>query len=425
MRFPMKNARMILIATCCFQALANGQQAAEMRMWTDQEGRSIRAAFIKVDGTNVLLTLENGTQATVPLMRFSALDQAFVKEAVSGSPAGGGAAVPSPSPVAAEPVAARGPLVWPSMISIPAKDLEITEGEKNVAERRYVYRSGSFQFESTEPLAGTVMREIARDFELTRSLFRQLPWGWEPKPINGEALFLAKLFATESEYRAAGGFENTSASSNKDFIFTKFDTLGLKKVGGRYAFDAKQDKEGDLTSGIVRLMLGDMRGFLLPWSSIGMEEFLRRGCYRNNSYSLDRPHNAIKERINFMARTKHPTDVDRMLKRLRLTEGPSATEVTNDERRDNWFDSMLLVFFFGYLDGDGKGTALHQYYQAVAKDAAAFREYNDSNRTIPYPLTGTRVQRCAELPNIVIQGRDDAKLREDMIAGFKTVGIKL
>ncbi|TDU66071.1 hypothetical protein EI77_03808 [Prosthecobacter fusiformis] len=49
----------------------------------------------------------------------------------------------------------------------------------------------------------------------------------------------------------------------------------------------------------------------------------------------------------------------------------------------------------------------------------------DSNRTLPNPLNVPRTERSMSLTDIVIQNRDDDPLRAAMVAGFKTLGIKL
>ena len=53
---------------------------------------------------------------------------------------------------------------------MPPNSIEITLGEQDAAKRRYVYKSQSFEFVSQDKLAGSMMKEVARTFEATRSL---------------------------------------------------------------------------------------------------------------------------------------------------------------------------------------------------------------------------------------------------------------
>jgi hypothetical protein len=88
-------------------------------------------------------------------------------------------------------------------------------------------------------------------------------------------------------------------------------------------------------------------------------------------------------------------------------------------------DGMLLVYFFGYLDDDGKGTRFHRYFRTLAQEALTRRAYNESGRKGTPPPAGTYAERAAELNKIVLADRTDAQLREQIITKFKGVGIKL
>jgi hypothetical protein len=382
----------------------------------DQQGRSITATLIGVDADNVVLKMENGTMATVPIARFSKSDQAFVNEWSRKSGV-------------LDPTLASKPLIWPQSITVNAKDLQIENGEQNAAERRFVYQSGSFQFVSNAALTGTVVREIAGDFEVTKALLTQLPWGWQPKPRNGGKLYLANLYETEKDFIAGGGAEDSSGGSTNDYIFTKFSTLGLKKVGDRYAFDAKLKKEGEMIALISRLVMADMRSYMDPWSNMGFEAFLENVAYRNGAFVLANPERNLKARIEerrtvIYSGEKLTTDVDRMVKFLKSTWADNADK-ESILRAQRFMDGSLLVYFFGYLDDDGKGTRLHRYFRAVAQEALARRAYNESGRKGTPPPAGSYAERSAALSKIVLADRTDAQLREQIIAKFKTIGIKL
>lgn len=396
----------IIIGSCCAQAQTN----PGLRAWQDQQGRSISATLIKVEGSNVVLQLENGTRATVPLSRFSAADQAFAKQ--QGS---------APASAAGAPAVPKA-LVWPETVTVNAKDLQITTGEQDPAQRRFVYQSGSFQFVAQAPLTGTVMREIAADFELTRTLIRRLPWGWEPKPRNGKPWFVAQLFETEKDFIAGGGSENSSGGSKDDYIFTKFSALGLKKVGERYAFDAKLAEGGDMIALITRLFMTDMRGLTRPWASLGLEQFLEHVAYRNGSYVFNEPDRALKVRLEYRRSGGYETNVDRMITRFK---GGEPLYTTTELRIQGLMDDLLLFYYFGYLDDEGKGARLHHYFSSVAKDSMEYREYNESGRKTRLSWRGTFAERAAELHKIMIGDRTDEQLREAIVTKYKSIGIRL
>ena len=54
--------------------------ANEMRDWTNFEGNNVKAAFIRLEGTNVIIRLENGTEIPYALDKLSAESQALAKK---------------------------------------------------------------------------------------------------------------------------------------------------------------------------------------------------------------------------------------------------------------------------------------------------------------------------------------------------------
>jgi hypothetical protein len=60
--------------------LAVAARAEEIREFKDLTGRPLKAAFVTRDGDNVVLMLESGKAATVPLARLSEPDRDFIKE---------------------------------------------------------------------------------------------------------------------------------------------------------------------------------------------------------------------------------------------------------------------------------------------------------------------------------------------------------
>jgi hypothetical protein len=70
-----------IVLMVCFWAWA---ALADDRVWTDVTGRTLTAAFVKVEGNAVLLRIANGKVSKVPLARLSAVDRDWVKANVGG-----------------------------------------------------------------------------------------------------------------------------------------------------------------------------------------------------------------------------------------------------------------------------------------------------------------------------------------------------
>jgi hypothetical protein len=408
--FVTLTRRSILAMTVGLALAAFGQTAGERsRAWVDTQGRTIKAALLNVEGDNVILKLENGTTAKVPLARFSGPDKAYVKDwsARNGKP---------------DPSVASKPLTWPDSVSVNAKDLQIVTGEQNAAAGRFVYQSGSFQFTSNAALSGTVVRDMASDFELVRAFFVQMPWGYQPKPDQG-GFFAINLFETQSQYITAGGTENSSWYFNGKFIVVKFATLGLKRVGERFAFDSRTTRPGSMIGGTARLVMNPMTSFTNPWATMGLEEFLEYCAFKNSSFDFTHVERGLKARIEQTRVNGAATDPGRMVEFIKTSWKDRRDDVL-ELRRQNFLDGLLLVYFFGYLDGDGKGTKLHRFYRELAQKTMGWREYRESGGARPAPR-GNPTEYASELNNLVMDGRSEDQLREQIIAKFKGLGIKL
>src|SRR5688500_13939716 len=72
---PMKT----LAAGLLLVALGAGSAFAELRTWTDFQGRQVTATFVKIEGEHVVLQSENGALHQFPLTKLSAEDQAVAK----------------------------------------------------------------------------------------------------------------------------------------------------------------------------------------------------------------------------------------------------------------------------------------------------------------------------------------------------------
>lgn len=64
---------------------AGAASAAEIRTWTDVEGRQVTASFVSLEGDLIVLQTEDGAQHRFPLARLSAEDQAQAKTAMQST----------------------------------------------------------------------------------------------------------------------------------------------------------------------------------------------------------------------------------------------------------------------------------------------------------------------------------------------------
>lgn len=384
-------------------------QANESRVWTDAQGRTVRASMVSTSGDQVVLQLESGAQSAVSVATLSPQDQAYIR-AFSQAPAMPPVTAPAATPAATPGVTMD--LAWPQeTITVVPKSIEVTPGVQSDETRRYHYQSGSFEFISFAPLAGTVITAVAADFELIKTAVTHLPWGWEPKPRDG-GRFKIYLTETEADYLEMGGSDNTSGFTKDGKSYIKFSSLGLKKVGTRYAFDARQKEPGRVVGMTLREMMWDKRGLMYPWTASGLENLMQHVAYQDNgTVRFTGLETSIKKAIKERSGSKAEPDVTRLLRRLRqdwsVDRGNSNQFLIEDH-----LDSMMLMYYFGFLDGDGSGAALHAYFRDIGLSIARkdFRNYRDK---------GT------ELMNTLLAGRDDATLAEEIRQKYRSIGIKL
>lgn len=389
------------------------------RVWTNNKGRTVEAAFVDFSGLNVVIQLKDGTRSSVPIATLSDADQKYMEQVRATAKVEG---LSAPAPAKSGPAAPA----WPKdVLTSNPKFVVVTEGLQDVAARRFHYTVGSFEFVSTAPLANTVLAEVASDFLITEQFFKVQCWDWSPRPRERER-FLIYLAETAEDYIALGGGDR-SASTIVDggACLIGFQPLGLKQVGQRYQYDARSKDEGRVTSILAYSMLWDsVGGWLEHWPLQGMAHFLRDVAYQNDgSVRCQNLLPAFRRALPDVLKDYDTTpNLERMLKYMRTPRSELRSDVLRI-RQDMQVDSLMLVFYFGFLDGDGSGRRLHEFYQSIFARA---RKTNDGAAS--KKLLEERSQTSAtpaQLHEWLIDGRDDQTLGKEMKEKFKLVGVKL
>lgn len=388
--------------------MAQAQSAAEPRTWTNLEGKTIQATFVQTTGTEVSIRMENGQVAKVPLSTLSAVDQEYVKllAAASSTPSMG-----SSSTASAVNSSSNG---WPTeAIKVDPKSLVVTPGLQSEAERRYHYATDSFEYIAFAPLAGSVINDVAADFELTKVGLARLPWGWKPHPEKTER-YQIYLTETNDDYIRMGGDDRSSAATKDGKTFIRFSAIGLKKLGARYAFDLRQKDTERIISMTIRELMWEERLLMVPALHIGMEGFMRYIAYQNNgTLKFTDLESNLKKQVKVLVSYGVLPSGERMLRALR--EGWQERRTNADKLiYENQLDGLMLFYFFGYLDGDKSGAGLHEYFRTVVSETAL----RDAKR-------GTDTPRSKELIEKLVRERDDTQLLEELTKAFAPLGIKL
>ncbi|MEI6606976.1 MAG: hypothetical protein WCP35_16820, partial [Verrucomicrobiota bacterium] len=206
-----------------------------------------------VQGVNVMLKLPDGKITPIALFKLSDADNAFVKannfkyyEAWQ---------------------------TWPAeaYLTIPTVEVKESPGEAGA----YVYTTPHFRFLANVNLGATLMKDLARVFELTYQLHSKSPFGILAKPED--ALFEARLFGTQQQYREAGGPVSTAGVyllKDRKFL-APLDMMGVKagSAGWRKASSAEYDPS-TIVHELTHMLTHDMLNNLPTWVNEGYAEYI-------------------------------------------------------------------------------------------------------------------------------------------------------
>lgn len=417
-------------------ALTGSALHAAARTWKNSSGREVEAEYVGMKGDSVLLKLTSGQTVPYPLTQLSPEDQDFIKKlATGGAPA---AAVPAvPAATGRLPVDQR---AWPAVVEVPAKSVEIAAVDENPAARKFVYQSEAFEFTSQARLAPSMMKEVARTFEATKSLVEALPWGIQCRPPEGRPRFLAALYETRDDYIAAGGPElSGGVYSSGDKIFKiPFPSLGLKRLGKTYTRD-DNFSNGTLVHEITHQLMDDYLAFLPKWVIEGTAEYTemlpcKAGVFRASAHK-----NGMKEDAETWERQEgFILQIDSLEKMMTMNRDQWDAECSTAQKmRDMYHRSQLLVYFFCHLDDGGKGARFIRFMEAVYGEVAALRSFFADPRV--KRLEGGRFSYPKDFPppdmdsetapfkhlGILTAERPWPKLAQEIIDSYRSIGVKV
>jgi len=411
-------------------------QQAE-RPWKDTQGRVIQAAYVSSTADSVTIRMADGKQHTLPLSRFSAADQAFVKSQASAPAAAPTATTPAAADPARLPVEKR---TWPAQVEVPARSIEITPTVENAPAREFVYQSEAFVFTSQAKLAGSMMKEVARTFEATKSLVAALPWGVVCRPPEGFERYKAALYETRDDYKAAGGPENSGGvyMSGPKVFMIPFPSLGLE-MRGKTWFKDENYRSDTLVHEITHQVMDSYLPFLPKWVIEGTAEYTENLPYKSGTFRVDAHKGGMKDAIAEAGRRGMFPQIPSLKEHMTMNRAAwdAIADRSNKGMGELYFRSYLLVYFFNHLDEDKKGTRFIKFMEAVYGDVKALQDFFADPRVKRYP--DGRFSYPSDFPppdikpesapfkhlEILMEGRSYAQLAEQIKIAYKDVGVKL
>jgi hypothetical protein len=252
----------------------DASQAA--REWTNLDGRKIKAQFLGVQGSNVALKLQNGKISFVPSNSLSAEDNAFLRDHRYEYRAQWQA--------------------WPQDASIAIKYPEVKEEAGKNGE--FVYTTPHFRFHSNVDLGAVLMKDLAREFELTLHLHSKSPFGILSKPEKD--LFEAKLFGTLDSYTKAGGPPGTAGVYLiKERVFlAPLELMGMKPGSAGWRKISENFDLSTIVHELTHMLTHDMLANLPTWANEGYAEYISNIPSKSKAFQTD--NESIREGVRDM-----------------------------------------------------------------------------------------------------------------------------
>ncbi len=455
-----------------FLVLASTVVSAETRTWTDGNGNLTRAVLRGFDGGDVLLQNADGKTVRVAMKNLSVNDQSYVVLAISKLLDQSSASLGT---LPTKPLAVFSKKSWPSTLNAPDNLTDARYVEENSEAGLHVYRSRRFEYviHADGPLAPIVMKDVARVFEGTYELLCNSPFGVQAQPVDG--YFRAELYQTMGMYHEAGGPVGSGGVyvRSEKRIKVPLESLGLKRNNSGYVKDDNYELK-TLVHEITHMMMHDILPLLPRWLVEGSAEYVECIPYKSGSFrhsgleaSLKRYN---KERFSgqFRLLSRPPDFISIMSPPKTSPEIPGIVvsippvsvppSISNNWRIGFYHSSMLLTYYFMHLDGDGKGTRLLKFLDAVRSEQpkyAAFVKQFDAYRAAMEDFL--KKPEVKELPDgrfqypdylkapaapkpehpdymtgnlghihhgILLDGRTEAQLQEEVTAALQNLGIR-
>ncbi len=199
------------------------------RIWTDDQGRNIKALLLRVENGNAILQLPSGKETPFPIAKLSKDDQLWIEKFSAEK----------------EQVATEKPgeeklnfdAPWPERIKFD-EDPQIVTVKEDKDAKEFVYESANYRYNCDVRLGNSVVKGFAVMFEATHEFVRELPLG-----VNGGAKKDGKyqiiLFESEADYYSAGGPPGSAGVyiGGKNIVMVPLTSLGVKKMGSGYMLD--------------------------------------------------------------------------------------------------------------------------------------------------------------------------------------------
>ena len=324
----------------------------QARTWTNTQGRTFEADFVRLDGISVILRLPGGREFPTPLLDLSPADQIFAR--------GGKTLLP------VETVSASFGKPWPRDVRLSGPVICKVVSE-DPAKKRYVYESPSYRFTCNARVTDDALRNFSVMFEATRKYAAALPLSVGGKQNQGR--YDVRLFATKGDYIRAGGPPQSAGCFAQGVVMIPMESLGLKEGTTGFSLDTHMrncvlihELAHQLTP-TTYMMPGARGGF-----SEGLADYVAITPYNWGYFSPDIHGESIKGYVTTMGAADFPgrnlgTTIS--APRLRNFLLMSYEDFSGVNGNFNYGLGLLVTYYFFHLEDGGKATRITQFLKGL------------------------------------------------------------
>ena len=258
------------------------------RVWTDDQGRSVKAVLASIKDDEVMLRLPDGRELPYPLEKLSKKDQAFIEKFGLDAVADNEAAMKdAPEEADDEAVIDNFNDPWPDRVSFEG-DPEIVTVTEEPEDALFIYESANYRYNCDVRLAKSVVKGFAVLFETTHQFTRELPLA-----VNGgkktDGKYQIYLYEKQETYYKNGGPPGSAGvfMGGKNIVMVPLTSLGVRPVGSGYMLD--RDKSNKTLPHELLHQLTPNRYYgegARGWFTEGLAEYVGVTPYRSGSYNV-------------------------------------------------------------------------------------------------------------------------------------------
>lgn len=412
--------------------------AIRPRHWTEIQGRSIYGIFLSASDSHVSIRKEDGMVMAIERKRLSPGDRAYLDLAIKADLAAesqpnagkttafpGAQATPQPAfttpeggiPTGASAFATNQPMLagygsippnfarpWPTSSGVSTEPViqTIEESEK---ERRYIYESPHFRFESNVLLRPILLAKVAMMFEACYQTHYEVPLNNRRTRSPKAAKLKAKLFETKADYFAAGGPRGSDGvyKPAQDVFLVPLEVLGVKKMASGYAYDYSGSSHV-LFHEITHQLWADLGDCAGMWMVEGFAEFMASAPYNNGRFTfLTQPRAAMEYATGHGMSNHGGRALGDRITMPHLSTFMTMTQVQfMQDANANYGFGMLLTHYFLLLDGRGDGERFKKCIQVLQEG-----------------------KNAEEARQALLNGRSYEELEKDFATAMRAKGVKV